>query len=77
MSAIRRMLKTCTGQDSVVPKLHHNWVTVGSLTYRGFPKGKHGARKDPEIEIGHVRHMIRFLHINEDCAKKQLPMLTY
>lgn len=76
MSAIRQMLVVCAGSAMIEPKKHHNWVTVGPLVYRGLPLGKHGSRKNPEIEIGHVRQMIRYLKINEDCAKKQIPALA-
>jgi hypothetical protein len=48
---------------------HHWWVMHGNLKYPGLPLGDHGARKNPEIQAGHVRQMIRQLQI-EPCGKK-------
>jgi hypothetical protein len=53
----------------------HNWVvTYGSRSFPRLPVGEHGARKNPEIQVGHVKTMVRFLGI-EDCAKGQIERL--
>lgn len=50
----------------------HYWrITYGARFYPNFPTGKHGARKSPEIEAGHVRSLVRHLGI-EPCARQQL-----
>lgn len=53
----------------------HYWVIIfhGKIYY-DLPKGEHGA-KNPDIQIGHVKKLIRRLLI-EDCAKKYLPILS-
>ncbi len=74
LKTIREMLEACAPGARIVAKEHRNWVFYNSLTYRGLPLGEHGARKNPEIEIGHVRKMARHLQIL-DCAKRHIPNL--
>jgi len=55
----------------------HNWsVTFGSNTYPRLPVGEHGARKNPEIQVGHIKTMARHLGILE-CAKTQIERLRF
>lgn len=72
---INDMLDDCAPGAVIVSKPHHNWVTWNGKTYRGLPRGKHGARKNPEIEVGHVKRMARFLEILP-CAQSRLPALA-
>jgi hypothetical protein len=37
-----------------------------------LPRGKHGNWQNPEIQVGHVKRMMRFFGVL-DCAKKYLP----
>lgn len=68
------MLEHCAPGYSV-RSTDHNWrVTFGPLVYPTLPLGPHGRRENPEIELGHVRRMARFLGILE-CAKAFLPEL--
>lgn len=54
----------------------HNWqVSFNGRTYYRLPLGRHGKRDNPEIEIGHVKNMIRHFEIG-DCAKRELPQLS-
>lgn len=69
------MLDDCAPGAVIVPKPHHNWVVWNRRTYRGLPRGKHGARKNPEIEVGHVKRMARFFEILP-CAQSRIPALT-
>ena len=41
-------------------------VEYNGRTYRSLPK-------HPDIELGHIRKMIRHLGINRDCASKLIP----
>lgn len=50
------------------------FVRTDGLVFRGLSTGEHGARK-PEVQIGSVRQMIRFLGIDMDCAKDHLSIL--
>lgn len=54
----------------------HKWrVMFNRLTYPSLPLGKHGNRKNPEIRVGEVRHMLNHLGVDMDCAHKHLPGL--
>lgn len=53
---------------------HAHHVTYNDKTYRKLPLGKHGARKNPEIESGHVRALARHLNIVA-CAQRELPTI--
>ena len=72
---IRRMLDQCAPGAGIAKKKHRHWVRYGGKTYRGLPLGRHGKRENPEIEIGHVRQLIRHLGINEECARQVMPAL--
>ena len=53
----------------------HNWaVSFGGKTFPNLPVGEHGARKNPEIQVGWVKTMVRHLGIME-CAKTQIERL--
>jgi hypothetical protein len=71
---IREMLDACAPGARIVPKKHRNWVLYNGKTYRNLPLGEHGARKNPEIEIGHVRKLARHFEILP-CAKSHIPNL--
>lgn len=68
------MLRACAPGHNVHEETHHYWVYFRDKSYRNLPKGEHGKR-DPEIEIGHIRKMIRNLHIDEECARKHLEIV--
>lgn len=65
-------MNSCAEGWSVTEKSEYWWVSFRGQTYRSLPKGKHGARVNPEIEAGHVRSMVRFLGIDEDCVSGQI-----
>lgn len=71
LKEIQNMLDECAPGAFIEHKPHKNWVHWNGRIYWGLPLGKHGARQNPEIEIGHVKKMARFFEIL-DCAKKQL-----
>lgn len=54
----------------------HLWcIRWNGKVYPSLPLGPHGRRENPEIQIGHVRKMARFLGILE-CAETRIPMLN-
>jgi hypothetical protein len=75
LKEIAQMLDDCAPGAVIVPKPHHNWIAWNGKTYRALPRGKHGARRNPEIEIGHVRKMARFFEILP-CAQRNIPALA-
>jgi hypothetical protein len=55
----------------------HNWlVTHGTRAYPRLPRNAHSKRADPDVQIGHVRHLVRFFQIQE-CAEAQLEQLRH
>ena len=69
------MLEQCARGARIEAKKHRNWVYYDSKIFRGLPLGRHGKRNNPEIEIGHVRQLIRYFEIDEACARKAIPAL--
>lgn len=71
---ILKMLKKCAPGYTLEEKTHLHWIR-----YEGrkatLPQGEHGRGKNAEIEIGHVRNLVRALEIPEDCVSKYLPQV--
>lgn len=68
------MLKACAPEFTIERKKHRVWVMYNGLVFRGLPTGEHGER-NPEIQVGIIRQMIRKLGIDLACAEKHLPIL--
>jgi len=69
------MMDHCAPGSRFEQKPHNWWVYFKRKEPAILPLGKHGARQDPEIEMGHVKKMIRFLDVNRDCASTYFPIL--
>lgn len=69
------MLDHCAPNHSRRARLHDWCIRWEGRTYWGFPLGDHGKRTNPEIQKGHVKQLVRQLHIPADCVKKYLPQL--
>jgi hypothetical protein len=65
---VQHLLSECAPGSELVPKKHHIWVRYKGRQYLGLPKGGHG--------IGTVEHMVKYLEIDRDCAKQQIPALN-
>jgi hypothetical protein len=74
LKEIEDMLEDCAPGAVIIAKVHHNWVIWSGRTYRGLPRGKHGTRRNPEIQAGHVKRMARFFDILP-CAQSWIPAL--
>ena len=72
---ILKMLRKCAPGYTFEEKTHLHWVRYQGRTFR-LPQGKHGVGNNAEIEIGHVRGLVKHLDIDPDCAKRQLPQLA-
>lgn len=68
------MLDVCLPSYRAKQKPHHWWVH-GGRKRAILPLGKHGQRRNPEIEVGHIRHLCNAFDIL-DCAKEQLEILN-
>lgn len=72
-AAVVRLLRDCAPGHGLVTKKHRQWVLFNGRTYRGLPRAGHGKL---EVKIGTVEQMVRYLGIDEGCAKESLPALT-
>ncbi len=74
LSAIWAMLALCAPGYTKQQK-NHNWIIrYKDRTYPRLPLGPHGKRVNPDIQIGHVKTMVRHLGI-EECAKQHIAAL--
>ena len=67
-----RMLDGCLPGHERIQKLHRWNVKHGGRIYYEVPLGKHGARKNPEIEAGHIRGLVKFFAIPKSCYERFL-----
>jgi hypothetical protein len=74
LSTIWSMLDACAPGNERKPGKHKWCVRYGGKTFPSLPKGEHGAT-DPEIEIGHIKKMIRHLSVEPSCAATHIPGL--
>jgi len=52
----------------------HNWIVFyKDRTFPRLPRGGHG-EKNPSIQVGHVKQMVRHLGI-EECARQAIERL--
>ena len=75
LKRIFTMLDNCAKGHTRKPGKHHIIVKYKAETFWALPKGGHG-EKNPEIEIGHIRKLIRYLKIDNECAESYLPILS-
>jgi hypothetical protein len=53
----------------------HNWIVMhNGKTFRGLTLGKHGKRTNPEVQIGHVRQLVRFFESEDEAKHTALTM---
>lgn len=72
---IWRMLDDCAPGHTRKAREHNHLIRFAGRTFSSLPLGKHGKRENPEIEVGHVKQMVRQLAIDLDCVKRHLPQL--
>jgi len=73
LKKIWKMLKECA-PGYTKEERDHNWlVRYDGKSFHNLPKGPH-KRAKAEIEIGHVRQLVRLFEI-EDCASTEIPAL--
>jgi hypothetical protein len=64
------MLDNCLSGYTRTPKTHRWNVKHKGRIYHEVPLGKHGARKNPEIETGHIRGLVTFFGIKKNCYEQ-------
>ncbi len=78
LKAVFDMLDECAPGYTCKPTTHFLRFRYAGKTYPSFPKGEHGRKRisgNAEIEMGHVRQLVRHLNINCDCANRMIPAL--
>jgi hypothetical protein len=75
LKAIWSMLDQCAPGHKRKKRIHKWLISWKGKSYPSLPTGEHGKRTDPQIELGHIKKMIRFLGIDLDCAKSEIPQL--
>lgn len=63
LADVLRMLQECAPGFEIRRTTHGRIVTWNGRVFRDLPKFD-------DIEIGHIRKMVRHLGIDKDCAKK-------
>lgn len=66
-SDVVRMLEDCAKGHTIRLATHSRPVVYKGRVFRGLPKFK-------DVELGHIRKMIRFLRLDWNCARKYLPV---
>ena len=75
LSRVWKMLKKCA-EDYAAIEQPHSWrIEYDGKVYPNFPLGKR-SKATPEIELGHVRKMVRHLGLDPQCVRKHLPQLS-
>ena len=68
---ISEILDRCAPDHTTKDTTHKRFVYFGGKM-AVLPRGPHGRRKKYDIEIGHVKQLIRLLKIC-DCVRKHFP----
>jgi len=72
------MLDHCAPGWTKTESTHYYCVMWQKGTYRSLSKGQHGKKKNSQkvgrstVETGEVKHLIRQLGIDMDCARKYI-----
>ncbi len=68
------MLDKCAPDWRYEDKQHKRWIYYGDHEPFKFPMGPHGKQHRYDIEMGHVKSLVKHLGI-QDCAKRELQQL--
>lgn len=73
------MLNACAPGWTKEDTDHYYRITWKGRTYPSLPKGSHGKKGQKKgralVEVGHIKHMLRFFEIDLEVAKKHLDVL--
>jgi hypothetical protein len=64
---VERMLKSCAKGHTIRLATHSRVIGYNGKVYRTFPKFDN-------VELGHIRKLVRYLELDRDCAAKHLPV---
>jgi hypothetical protein len=69
-----RMLDRCLPGHERLPKPHRWNIRFKGRVYHEVPLGRHGTRRNPEIESGHIRGLVKFFQIPKACYEAFLDL---
>ncbi len=76
LTTVWKMLQKCASDYEAIEGKHYYEIRYKGKTFPRLSTGPHKKNKNQsEIEIGHVRQMVRHLDIDSACAKRELPAL--
>jgi hypothetical protein len=64
--AVVQMLEDCAKGSTLRLATHSRVVEYNGKVFRHLPK-------HDDIELGHIRKMVRFLQIDRDCVRRHIP----
>ena len=74
LDEVWRMLDACLPGHERIPKTHRWNIKHDGRIYYEVPMGEHGRRKNPEVETGHIRGLVRFFGILASCYSQYLDL---
>ena len=69
------MLDKCAPGHTVKSREHNFVVYYLDRSFPSLPRGRHGKRDNPSIQIGHVKQLVKQLELDLECVKQLLPQL--
>jgi hypothetical protein len=71
---VQKMLNACADGWRFRDKKHKRWLYYGDREPFKLPLGPHGKRQQHDLQIGHIRGLVRHLGIS-DCAAQHIEQL--
>ena len=65
---VEKMLEDCAPGSTVRVATHVRMLEYNGKVVRRIPKHK-------EVHVGHIRHAVRHLGIDQECADRHIPAL--
>ena len=72
LKRVWQMLDDCAAGHSKTANQEYWTIRYGGKTFRKFPTGAHGNRRNPEVERGHVKAMVRHFLLPADCVARHI-----
>jgi hypothetical protein len=75
LKEIWAFLDNCAPGYSVKTREHNFVIYYQDRSFPSLPRGPHGKRDNPGIQLGIIKQMVKQLRISPDCVKRHLPQL--
>lgn len=74
LSAVWDMLDDCLDGHERKSSEEYWTVMFNGRSYRKLPLGPHGRRQNVAVKSGHIRSLVRFFEIRDECVEKYLDL---